>query len=101
MLNNKKKMGIAITVGLVFVLLSLPKSYEYIDMLVRPTGLRFTYDNCPGLPTVFGIVLNACLIAILVRILIQDKDITELNIPNMPEVTQVDFGYEYESEDEE
>jgi hypothetical protein len=105
MTNNKKKLAISVMIGLLFILLSLPKTYQYMDITFRLAKIRFTYDNCPGLPTITGIVINACILTIIAHILLRNesKDITQVELKRPPpKITEIDFGYtsdaEYESE---
>lgn len=51
-----KIVHLSLLLAILYVLMSLPDVYIYIDRYVPRTYMRFTYDNCPGIPTVKGMV---------------------------------------------
>lgn len=49
-----KIIYISLILAILFVILSLPDVYLFMDRNIPHRYIRFTYDNCPGLPTLKG-----------------------------------------------
>ncbi len=67
-----KIVQVSAILGILFVLMSLPDVYISLDKYIPHRYLRFTYDNCPGIPTLKGMVVQGgvffCLAYILLSI---------------------------------
>jgi hypothetical protein len=103
-MNPKKKSVLAIVISLIFILLSLPYTYQYFDKISKKAGIRFSFDDCPGVPTITGIVFNAILIGLILRcILHESKDsmYTPKIVVQTTEIEMEDDYYEPEEEEED
>lgn len=65
--TSNQKWLIAIVLGIIFLIVSIPIIYNLSNTLFSKINLRTTYDN--GLPTPFGLVLHTLIFIIIVRIL--------------------------------
>ena len=72
-----KKLYISILIAIVFILGSLPVSYTLSDKVFKNFKVRTTFDNCPGLPTIFGLLIHAFLISIATYVILIYKEKTE------------------------
>lgn len=65
-LTNWNKWQISLIVGLLFLLVSSPTLYRYVDMATRRVG-DVAIATVGGRPNTWGLVLHALVFALLVR----------------------------------
>jgi len=65
-----QKWKCAIVLAIVFVILSLPQTYNLVDSLLRGVVTPVANNGCP---TVVGVMLHAVVFALLVRVLKMDR----------------------------
>ena len=65
-LTNKNKWLISFVVGLLFLLVSSPTLYRFINMATRQVG-NVAISTLGGKPNVWGLVLHSVVFAFLVR----------------------------------
>jgi hypothetical protein len=71
-----KKVYISLLLSLVTIILSMPSIFSVTDTIFRKMNIRTTYDNCPGLPTVYGNIIHGCMFGIICYITLSIKDNT-------------------------
>ncbi len=76
-----KIVQVSAIIGILFVLLSLPDVYIWLDKHIPHRYLRFTYDNCPGIPTLKGMVVQGGLFFCLSYLLLSFQTTTQEQRP--------------------
>jgi formate-dependent nitrite reductase membrane component NrfD len=69
----KHHILIAILIGILFIALSHPLTYQTSDKVLQSMNVRTTFDNMMGLPTLQGIVLHAVVFTLLVFLILHVK----------------------------
>jgi hypothetical protein len=67
-------------VSIIYVLLSTPNALSFTDNLTKKFNIRTTYDNCEGLPTLYGLVIHGFILCIITFFILSWKD-NETTIP--------------------
>jgi hypothetical protein len=97
---QQKKFYISLLLAIIYIILSLPISFSWSDKLLKSTKIRTTYDNCPGLPTVWGNIVHGIIFVIIAYIILTQKDLTispPIKIEKIPERTiEIDIQPETE-----
>lgn len=81
---DKKKIMLACLLALLFVLCSLPKTYTLTDTYLKPIGIRTSFDNVQGMPSILGVFLHAIVFFVLVLISLLLKDKSPSSSPSHP-----------------
>ncbi len=68
-----KIVHLSILLAILYVLMSLPDVYMYLDRYVPHAYMRFTYDNCPGIPTVKGMIVLGIVFFCLTYVILYTK----------------------------
>lgn len=93
---QQKKFYISVLLGILYVILSLPTTFLWSDKLLKGMSIRTTYDNAPGLPTVWGNVAHGILFIFISYIILAQKDYDpapQIKIENLPErVVEIDIN---------
>ncbi len=53
-----RKIQIALLLSITYILLSLPITYTWSDTFAKKFTIRTSFDNCPGLPTLWGSITH-------------------------------------------
>ena len=72
-----KKVYTSVLIAIIFILGSLPITYTLSDKVLKYFKVRTTFDNCPGLPTIPGLLIHAILVALTVYVILLYKEKTE------------------------
>jgi hypothetical protein len=64
---------ISFLISLLYIILSLPKSFVVSHSIFKSLGVPITFDNNPGVPTTFGLILHAIVFLIIVYIILAMK----------------------------
>lgn len=68
------KLYTALLLALIYIILSLPVTFQFTDSILRPARVRTTFDNCPGLATVSGSIAHGILFAVIAYVILIYKD---------------------------
>lgn len=52
---------VSVLVSLLFIILSQPKMYIFTNSLFKSSGIITTLDNCPGIPSIYGLAIHSVL----------------------------------------
>lgn len=66
MVSNTEKWRISVLAGLVFLLLSLPITYDFIDQIGRLVNINLANSGCP---TTLGLATSTILYILVSRVL--------------------------------
>jgi hypothetical protein len=69
-----KTCYLTILLSVLFILCSIPSSYNLSDTILTRSNIRTTFDNAPGIPTITGTIIHAITFAILTSIVLMLKD---------------------------
>lgn len=65
----------SLLLAIAFVILAHPQSYIFTDQLTkRSMRVRTTYDNAPGVPTIYGLLVHAVLFWIIAYGILRAKE---------------------------
>lgn len=73
---------LSLLIGILFLLLSHPLTYQMTDKLLHSIRIRTSFDNVMGLPTVSGLLIHATVFTFLVFVVIQVKQTNMLPVSN-------------------
>jgi len=62
--TDVNKWGISILSGLIFMLVSSPFLYQFVNFITSPFGLDAAVNGCP---TFFGLFINTIIFILIVR----------------------------------
>lgn len=77
-----KIVYISILLAILYVVLSLPDVYISLDRYIPHAYMRFTYDNCPGIPTMKGMMALGLVFFSISYIILYLKLETDIKIEN-------------------
>ncbi len=88
-----KKFFLTMTLSILFILFSLSSGYILSDKILSKMHIRSTFDNCPGLPTVWGTILHASAFGVACFIILIYKDVapssTQIKIDAQPNLEEI------------
>lgn len=64
---------ISLLIALLYIIFSLPKSFVLSNSIFKSTGLKMTFDNAPGIPTFYGILLHSFVFMLIVFLILKLK----------------------------
>lgn len=77
-----KIVYISLLLAILYVIMSLPDVYISLDRYIPHAYMRFTYDNCPGIPTTKGMMSLGVVFFCISYIILYMKMETDIKIEN-------------------